>query len=1462
LAVFATLATMLATVGAIAPVPVGASPLASPAAHATDHSTAQKIPTGLARAIHARLGPGPIGLGTAPLVSGMVPASGGWSAKDPSQAVTAQISRAGRTSVSLGGSAPVSLEAVSLHAGSTTTALSLTSSALTRGRLTQGLGAVQSLQQVTAAGLEQQFVIPHAPIRAAGTVTLGLSSSSPWRVVRGGSAVQVVGSHLLYGGLRATDASGRVLASHFVVAGSGPKIVVDARAATYPITIDPTWTNSATPTATLISSAGQLGTNFGYSVALSADDTVALVGASESGVVGPKDGAVYVYRVASVKDWSTTATPSATLADDDIDGPLTNFNFGYSVALSGDGTTALIGATGETPYGSAAFIFQVASETAWVGSPKPKATLFDGTGSSDRFGYSVALSSNGTVALVGAPLTSSSPDIYTGAAYLYRAASETAWASTATPTATLDSGATATQQFGYSVAVSATGTTALVGSLYGGAYVFHVASVTKWVSTAKPTATLSNGTVGGQFGNAVALSGDGTTALIGAPSAVVSNAEGAAYVFQSSAGNVWPSSPTPVATLTNGVFAADDFASSVALSAKGTTALIGAYGVSTDTGAAYVFDVSSESGWASDATPSPTATLTNGSGAPNDRFGSSLGLSPDGTTVLIDNGSTSFAGTDYLYHSPSAGAWSSSSAPTATITDGGNPSAGVMGYSVALSADGTTALVGYTTAYTAVAGGAVNDDYIFHASSEGSWSSSATSVATLSNDVAGDTEYGTSVALSADGTTAFVGDLGQTNPSGPEVYVYHVSSEGAWSSKAPLVATLTDAGASAGSFGWAIALSADGTTALIGNGLFADETDICSLTGVGNAYIFHVSSESAWTSSSTPTATLSNSNASGTCFGSAVALSADGTTALVGAFGTGGVGAAYIFHASSEHAWSSTSSPKATLTDATAGWFGWSLALSADGTTALIGAPDSYDGIATNTGSAYVYKVGSESAWSTTSTPEATLTDAGPNYYTVFGWSVALSAAGTTALIGGNGAGTAGYPGAVFVFNAPSESAWATSSTPASTLFDSEDPAGSFGWAIALSKDGTTALIGAYGAYGNAFIYRNTSKSVTTPDGAGTMTVSPTSVVAGSTTNTLTFTYKASGGALNDGTIDVTVPIGWTPPSLPIINARGPYAGYTTSTCGYVSIGDGGDGIDVTGVTLADNATCTITYGDPSGGSGTTVTAPSSATTSTFTTSTASMSTGTLADIATQPKVNVKATAQVITMAPTAYTTVSRSGTYNVGATSNDTDPGAVITYSVAPTATDSAGCSVGASGNVSFTRAGTCTIDAGAQATANFGTATQVQQVVNVYVVIPTITITFDSDGGSAVGPRKGPIGSTITLPAAPKYTGYTFSGWSFDPPGQGGSIATSPYTLTASLTLYAVWVQDLENITFNSEGGSTVFGIDGYYGTTITLPAAPTYAGHTFEGWFLKPSGGTALTSPYTLTASLTLYAQWKVT
>src|SRR5487761_2736417 len=157
----------------------------------------------------------------------------------------------------------------------------------------------------------------------------------------------------------------------------------------------------------------------------------------------------------------------------------------------------------------------------------------------------------------------------------------------------------------------------------------------------------------------------------------------------------------------------------------------------------------------------------------------------------------------------------------------------------------------------------------------------------------------------------------------------------------------------------------------------------------------------------------------------------------------------------------------------------------------------------------------------------------------------------------------------------------------------------------------------------------------------------------------------------------------------------------------------------------------------------------------------------------------------------------------------------------------------------------------------ARGSSTTRAQTPVTVVADVAAV-VTFNSEGGSAVGSKSGLVGTTITLPAAPTYPGHTFRGWFVA--ASGGTALTSPYTVTGPVTLYAQWnVNATAIISFNSEGGSPVGSMSGLVGTTITLPAAPTRAGNTFRGWFLVPSGGTALTSPYSLTGSVTLYAHW---
>ena len=72
----------------------------------------------------------------------------------------------------------------------------------------------------------------------------------------------------------------------------------------------------------------------------------------------------------------------------------------------------------------------------------------------------------------------------------------------------------------------------------------------------------------------------------------------------------------------------------------------------------------------------------------------------------------------------------------------------------------------------------------------------------------------------------------------------------------------------------------------------------------------------------------------------------------------------------------------------------------------------------------------------------------------------------------------------------------------------------------------------------------------------------------------------------------------------------------------------------------------------------------------------------------------------------------------------------------------------------------------------------------------IETITITFDSKGGSAVSPITINKGTTLTLPKNPKYKGYTFKGWT----DKHGKVIYNNALLEEDTTLYANWEKIVE--------------------------------------------------------------------
>jgi uncharacterized repeat protein (TIGR02543 family) len=140
---------------------------------------------------------------------------------------------------------------------------------------------------------------------------------------------------------------------------------------------------------------------------------------------------------------------------------------------------------------------------------------------------------------------------------------------------------------------------------------------------------------------------------------------------------------------------------------------------------------------------------------------------------------------------------------------------------------------------------------------------------------------------------------------------------------------------------------------------------------------------------------------------------------------------------------------------------------------------------------------------------------------------------------------------------------------------------------------------------------------------------------------------------------------------------------------------------------------------------------------------------------------------------------------------------------------------------------------------------------------VVTNQTITFESNGGSAVANLVAAIGSAITAPTAPTKMGYTFGGWYSD------IALTTAYTFTTMpadpLTLYAKWTLNNYTISFEENGGSVVADKTQGYNTVVVAPTAPTKMGYTFGGWY----SDSALTTAYTFgtmpAQNITLYAKW---
>jgi hypothetical protein len=451
------------------------------------------------------------------------------------------------------------------------------------------------------------------------------------------------------------------------------------------------------------------------------------------------------------------------------------------------------------------------------------------------------------------------------------------------------------------------------------------------------------GVLDGHAGYGAAISADGNTMAIGAPHESGGSkgingdqkdnsayGSGAVYVFVRK-GNTWSQQAYVKPSNTE---ESAEFGHAVVLSADGNTMAVSAFweassatGINGDqndhsipqAGAVYVF-TRQGAAWTQQAYVKASNTGEAGTAerfGDGDQFGVSLALSDDGNTMAVgalteDSASPGINGDQTDNSASSAGAvyvftrtgstWSQQA-----YVKAGNPDPGDMfGYSVSLSADGSTLAVGsYDEGGSARGINGPPDNmrrgagaiYVFVRTGTG-WSQQAYIHA--SNSEAGDS-LGVHVALSDDGNTLLAGSLDEdcqatgVNPPGCDDDRALDSSTGAayvfirngttWSQQAYLKASNTGPN---DWFGSRLALSGDGNIAAIGasledsaaqgiNGRQADD----SANEAGAVYVF-TRRGSSWTQQ----AYVKGSNTQAFDeFGGSVALTRDGRTLVVTAHG-------------------------------------------------------------------------------------------------------------------------------------------------------------------------------------------------------------------------------------------------------------------------------------------------------------------------------------------------------------------------------------------------------------------------------------------------------------------------------------------------------------------------------------------------------------------------------------------------
>ena len=547
-------------------------------------------------------------------------------------------------------------------------------------RVTYSRGPVREWFANGPAGIEQGFTITRALAARRMVISQPFSGAAGAALSGDGRSIKFHGpapSTLAYTDVSASDATGRQLPVRLSLRGGAIVMGVDVAGARYPITVDPLVQQGEKLTAT--PSEENKGGAFGVSVALSANGRTAVVGAFGVIIKGVEAGAAWVFTRAG-SAWQQQG-PRLTAQDETGAGL-----FGTSVALSADGNTALVGGPADGEHG-AAWIF-TRSGSAWSQQGgKLTAAVGEATGATG-IGTGVAISADGSTALLGGPGDESE----TGAVWAFTRSGST-WVQQGSKI--LGKEESGFGQFGGSVALAGDGNTAIVGGLAdagnaGAAWALTRSGAT-WSQEGKKLT--GGGEIGaGEMGVSVALSADGSTALVGGPHD--NSFAGAAWVFARS-GSAWS---LQGGKLTAGAEEINpgQFGQSAALSSDGSTALIGAYFDNENVGAAWEF---ARRGATWEALG---GKKTGGGEVGKAEYGIGVALSADGDTGLVGGEGDNGVGAVWPYADPppsaTTGVATGIGQTTATLTG----SAGAGASCTARFEYGTSASYGAATPPVAI----------------------------------------------------------------------------------------------------------------------------------------------------------------------------------------------------------------------------------------------------------------------------------------------------------------------------------------------------------------------------------------------------------------------------------------------------------------------------------------------------------------------------------------------------------------------------------------------------------------------------------------------------------------------------------------------------------------------------------------------------------------------------------------